>query len=140
MHRLDGLLVRVCDRGRKYWRIHCVRNTTSRHISTTLETLVHCGGTRMTPSHPFQAPEMGQGLPPIVLGVLTLFLLPNRPESTSFFNERERKIALARMNRATRGDVGATVNKGLPTMVSRRMYISSSDFQLISSLRLQTGG
>ncbi|KAH6918095.1 major facilitator superfamily domain-containing protein [Coprinopsis sp. MPI-PUGE-AT-0042] len=52
-----------------------------------------------------------EGLPPIVLGVLTVFLLPNRPESTSFFNERERKIALARMNRATRGDVGATVNK-----------------------------
>ena len=56
--------------------------------------------------------KMGKGLPPILLGGLTLFLLPNRPESTSFFNERERKIALARMNRATRGDVGATVNKG----------------------------
>ncbi|TFK20906.1 MFS general substrate transporter [Coprinopsis marcescibilis] len=52
-----------------------------------------------------------EGIPPIMLGVLTIFILPNRPESTSFLNERERKIALARMNRATRGDVGATVNK-----------------------------
>ncbi|EAU89471.2 hypothetical protein CC1G_07697 [Coprinopsis cinerea okayama7 len=52
-----------------------------------------------------------EGIPPILLGILTLFILPNRPESTSFFNDRERKIALARMNRATRGDVGATVNK-----------------------------
>ncbi|KAI3613202.1 major facilitator superfamily protein [Moniliophthora roreri] len=51
------------------------------------------------------------GIPAIILGVLTLLLLPNRPESTSFLNERERKIALDRMNRATSGDVGQTVNK-----------------------------
>lgn len=43
---------------------------------------------------------------------MTLFLLPNRPESTTFFNERERKIALERMNRSTSGDTGAVVNKG----------------------------
>lgn len=52
-----------------------------------------------------------EGIPPILLGILTIFLLPDRPESTSFFNERERAIAIDRMNRSTSGDTGATVNK-----------------------------
>lgn len=52
-----------------------------------------------------------EGTPPIILGILTVFYLPNRPESTSFLNERERQIAVNRMNRATSGDIGATVNK-----------------------------
>uniref|UniRef100_D8QED4 Major facilitator superfamily (MFS) profile domain-containing protein n=1 Tax=Schizophyllum commune (strain H4-8 / FGSC 9210) TaxID=578458 RepID=D8QED4_SCHCM len=40
-----------------------------------------------------------EGIPTVLLGFLTLCLLPNRPESTSFLNERERKIAIERMNR-----------------------------------------
>ncbi|KAL0959650.1 hypothetical protein HGRIS_011351 [Hohenbuehelia grisea] len=52
-----------------------------------------------------------EGIPAVLLGIATMFFLPDRPESTTFFNEDERKIALARMNRATSGDVGATVNK-----------------------------
>ncbi|KAJ8081895.1 hypothetical protein PM082_007741 [Marasmius tenuissimus] len=52
-----------------------------------------------------------EGIPAILLGVVTLFLLPNRPESTTFLNEREREIALARINRATSADVGQTVSK-----------------------------
>ncbi|KAG7094886.1 hypothetical protein E1B28_005693 [Marasmius oreades] len=52
-----------------------------------------------------------EGLPAIALGVATLFLLPNRPENTSYLNERERELALARVNRATSSDVGQTVNK-----------------------------
>ncbi|GLB42135.1 putative major facilitator superfamily protein [Lyophyllum shimeji] len=52
-----------------------------------------------------------EGIPAVLLGVLTLFFLPNRPESTTFFNERERAIALDRMNRATSGDTGAVVNR-----------------------------
>lgn len=48
----------------------------------------------------------------MLLGIVTMFLLPNRPESTTFFNERERRIALERMNRDSSGDTGATVNKG----------------------------
>ncbi|KAK1234194.1 hypothetical protein PQX77_002620 [Marasmius sp. AFHP31] len=54
-----------------------------------------------------------EGIPAILLGVVTLFLLPNRPESTTFLNEREREIALARINRATSADVGQTVSKGM---------------------------
>ncbi|KAL1717068.1 major facilitator superfamily domain-containing protein [Schizophyllum commune] len=41
-----------------------------------------------------------EGIPTVLLGLLTLCLLPNRPESTSFLNEREREIAIERMNRA----------------------------------------
>jgi hypothetical protein len=37
--------------------------------------------------------------------------LPDRPETSKFFTEEERKIALARANRDTSGDVGYHVNK-----------------------------
>ena len=53
-----------------------------------------------------------QGIPAILLGCLTLLLLPNRPESTSYLTQRERAIAVDRMNRATSGDTGAVVNRG----------------------------
>ncbi|KAG7085858.1 hypothetical protein E1B28_003392 [Marasmius oreades] len=52
-----------------------------------------------------------EGIPAVALGVATLFLLPNRPETTSFFSTRERELALARVNRATSSDVGQTINK-----------------------------
>ncbi|TFK32022.1 major facilitator superfamily domain-containing protein [Crucibulum laeve] len=52
-----------------------------------------------------------EGIPAVLLGILTLFLLPNRPESTTFLNERERAIAIERMNRSSSGDTGAVVNK-----------------------------
>lgn len=54
-----------------------------------------------------------QGTPAILLGIMTLFLLPNRPESTTYLTERERAIALDRMNRSTSGDTGAVVNRGM---------------------------
>jgi sugar phosphate permease len=52
-----------------------------------------------------------EGIPAVLLGILTIFFLPNRPESTTFLTERERAIALDRMNRATSGDTGAVVNR-----------------------------
>lgn len=55
---------------------------------------------------------ISQGIPPIILGILTYFFLPNRPESTTVLNERERQIAMERMNRDMTADVGAVVNKG----------------------------
>jgi len=63
-------------------------------------------------------------LPAICLGIITIFVLPDRPESTPFLNEREREIALSRMNRGTSGDVGATVNKAHIGMAFRdwRIY------------------
>ncbi|KAG0693059.1 major facilitator superfamily domain-containing protein [Suillus ampliporus] len=52
-----------------------------------------------------------EGIPAILLGLLTFFLLPDRPESTRYLNAREREIAMERMNRGTSADVGAVVNK-----------------------------
>ncbi|KAJ7468015.1 MFS general substrate transporter [Mycena latifolia] len=52
-----------------------------------------------------------EGLPPIVMALVTICFLPNRPESTTFFNERERAVALDRMNRGTSGDAGAKVEQ-----------------------------
>ncbi|KAL1754194.1 major facilitator superfamily domain-containing protein [Schizophyllum commune] len=47
-----------------------------------------------------------EGIPTVLLGLLTLCLLPNRPESTSFLNERERAIAIERMNRVDTSEAG----------------------------------
>lgn len=54
-----------------------------------------------------------QGVPTVLLGVLCLFFLPGRPESTSFLTHVERKLAIERMNRGTSGDIGATVNQSI---------------------------
>lgn len=47
------------------------------------------------------------------MGFVAYAFLPDRPEMTKFFNEDERKIAIARMNRSTSGDIGHVVNKGV---------------------------
>ncbi|KAI9067862.1 MFS general substrate transporter [Trametes sanguinea] len=52
-----------------------------------------------------------EGLPSVIIGLLSMVILPNRPEETTLFNEKEREIALERMNRGIRADVGRTVNK-----------------------------
>jgi len=52
-----------------------------------------------------------EGIPTILLGLIAIAFLPDRPETTSFFTEEERKIALARANRDTSGDIGYHVNK-----------------------------
>ncbi|KAG1776807.1 major facilitator superfamily domain-containing protein [Suillus placidus] len=52
-----------------------------------------------------------EGIPAVLLGVLTFFALPDRPESTRYLNAREREIAIERMNRGTSADVGAMINK-----------------------------
>ena len=44
---------------------------------------------------------------------MTYFFLPSRPESTTCLSDRERKIAVERMNRDSSGDNGAVVNKGI---------------------------
>jgi sugar phosphate permease len=52
-----------------------------------------------------------EGIPTIVLALVTFILLPDRPESTTFLTERERDVAVSRMNRGTSGDIGAVVQK-----------------------------
>ncbi|KIM70573.1 hypothetical protein SCLCIDRAFT_18679 [Scleroderma citrinum Foug A] len=51
-----------------------------------------------------------EGFPTILLGIICIFLLPDRPESTEFLTPAERKLAVARINRGTSSDFGAVVN------------------------------
>ncbi|OCH86496.1 MFS general substrate transporter [Obba rivulosa] len=52
-----------------------------------------------------------EGCPTVILGVVSMFLLPDRPEETTFLNEQERQLALERTNRGLKADVGRTINK-----------------------------
>jgi hypothetical protein len=80
-----------------------------------------------------------QGVPTMFLGLLCLFMLPDRPESTPFLTEAERKIAISRMNRGTCGDVGAVVRRS-NVHRSNMNYHVLIDWQ-VTSLRLSgTGG
>ncbi|KAJ7827050.1 MFS general substrate transporter [Mycena olivaceomarginata] len=60
-----------------------------------------------------------EGVPAVIMGLVAFFFLPNRPESTKFLNERERIIALDRMNRGTSGDTGPKVDKAHILMAFR---------------------
>jgi MFS family permease len=42
-----------------------------------------------------------EGLPTFLLGIATLWLLPNNPETTYFFNNQEKELAAARLTRQT---------------------------------------
>jgi hypothetical protein len=80
-----------------------------------------------------------QGTPTILLGFLCLFMLPDRPESTSFLTEAERKIAISRMNRGTRGDVGLVVRRSNVHRSSVSYHVLTGG--QVTSLRLsRTGG
>ncbi|KAI9567561.1 major facilitator superfamily domain-containing protein [Boletus coccyginus] len=67
-----------------------------------------------------------EGVPTVLLGLLCLFILPERPESASFLTSAERKLAIERMNRGTSGDIGATVNKGhvIAAFLDWRIYVA----------------
>lgn len=64
-----------------------------------------------------------EGIPAVLIGVVALKLLPGRPESTTFFNEEERKIALDRRNRGTSGDIGYKIQK-------RHIVAAFTDWQI----------
>ena len=55
-----------------------------------------------------------EGIPTVMIGFLAMVVLPNRPEETTMFNEKEREIALDRANRGVKADVGRVVKKGTP--------------------------
>jgi len=55
-----------------------------------------------------------EGLPAFALGVITIFLLPGRPDSTTFFKDGpERDLAVERANRGTAADVGHKITTGI---------------------------
>ena len=59
-----------------------------------------------------------EGIPTIIMGLFSMWLLPNRPEETTFLTEDERIIQLERRSRGLKADVGRVVNK------SKRCHIS----------------
>ena len=61
-----------------------------------------------------------------MLGIASILFLPDRPESTTFLNERERKLALERMNRSTSGDQGAVIQKGNTERSQNYLHIDFS--------------
>ncbi|KAI0078355.1 MFS general substrate transporter [Panus rudis PR-1116 ss-1] len=52
-----------------------------------------------------------EGVPTVLLGLLAMIVLPDRPEETPFLNEEERKIQLERRSRGLQADFGRVVNK-----------------------------
>nr|VWP00386.1 Transcription factor [Ganoderma boninense] len=52
-----------------------------------------------------------EGIPSILLGILALVVLPDRPEETMVLTEREREIAVERMNRGGKADVGRVLQR-----------------------------
>lgn len=67
--------------------------------------------------------RFAQGIPAILMGLIALVFLPDRPEMTSFLTEDERKIAVARMNRATSGVTGLVLNKGKQRLARKTSQI-----------------
>ncbi|KAI0760249.1 MFS general substrate transporter [Fomes fomentarius] len=53
-----------------------------------------------------------EGIPSVLSGLLAMTILPNRPEETCIFDEKERALAVERMNRGTKADVGRMLQKG----------------------------
>lgn len=58
-----------------------------------------------------------KGIPAILLGVVALFFLPDRPETTMLLSPRERECAVARMRREMTGGAGMFVNRGMLSIV-----------------------
>ncbi|KAI0689936.1 MFS general substrate transporter [Cerioporus squamosus] len=52
-----------------------------------------------------------EGAPSILIGLLVFVVLPNRPEETSMFTEEERAIALNRLIRSGKPDLGRVLRK-----------------------------
>ena len=52
-----------------------------------------------------------EGIPSVLLSVVAFKFMPNRPEETPMFNNRERELALERANRRTRADVGRMLHR-----------------------------
>jgi len=53
------------------------------------------------------------GIPAFFLGILTLFFLPDRPETTPFLKDGpERDLAVERVNRGAKAEAVGTINKG----------------------------
>ncbi|KAF5310733.1 hypothetical protein D9619_007895 [Psilocybe cf. subviscida] len=69
-----------------------------------------------------------EGIPPVLLGVVTYFFLPDRPESSAYLTPRERQVAVQRMNRGISSDKGAVLNRShiLAAFRDWRLYVAGT--------------
>ena len=80
-----------------------------------------------------------EGTPSIIFGLVAYAFLPNRPEETRVLDEKERELALERVNRGARADVGRVLNKSehLPYNIDGERPLTLP--QVISTSPLRTG-
>ncbi|KZT51833.1 MFS general substrate transporter [Calocera cornea HHB12733] len=52
-----------------------------------------------------------EGIPAVIFGLSSIYLLPDRPETTKYLTEEERALAIVRMNRGGQKEVEGTLNK-----------------------------
>lgn len=136
-------MVRFRNRSGCFRRPDCIRRPTYKVFDSFLEITIYCRGDQLLYNVTFDIRfhSLKQGFPPVALGIITYFFLPSRPESTSFLTERERQIAVERMNRDASADRGAVINKGLSTITLSYLHEKHKCTpQLISSRLSVTGG
>ncbi|KAI0322910.1 MFS general substrate transporter [Amylostereum chailletii] len=75
-----------------------------------------------------------EGIPTVLLGVVTVWLLPNRPETTRFLNDSERELALERANRGTSGDIGYSLNRSQCIFVVESRCASNSSSSILAHI------
>jgi len=80
------------------------------------------------PVHAWRILFIIEGIPAILLGVVALYYLPDRPESprsAKFFTEEERALQIARMNRYSSRSTPGTVNKKhvMEALTDWRVYL-----------------
>lgn len=65
-----------------------------------------------------------EGLPTILFGIIALFVLPDRPEKTRYFNKVERALAMERINNEVATEAPGTLDKSqiLPAFANLKMY------------------
>ena len=60
-----------------------------------------------------------EGIPSILIGLVTITVLPDRPEEAAMFTNKERGLAIERVNRGTKADVGRVIQPSIPMHPSR---------------------
>lgn len=53
-----------------------------------------------------------QGIPTVLMGIVALFFLADRPEDARMFSQAEKELSIARMNRGTSKEASGTLNPG----------------------------
>ncbi|EJD52982.1 MFS general substrate transporter [Auricularia subglabra TFB-10046 SS5] len=75
-----------------------------------------------------------EGIPTVIIGILALLLLADRPEDARMFNPEEKELAVARMNRGASKEVSGTLNTGHIKLAVKDWRVSVVYFSINISL------